>query len=96
MKIAYEYSFPNSQVLMQLGSDDFGLLDTASCAVIAYDGEEPVGFGFMHKECNEPEACRIRVLPAYGERQIDRNIKKLLQARSGRNARIGAGETLCV
>lgn len=96
MKIAYEYSIPNPQLLTRLGLGNSDIPEAVSFVVTAYDGEEPIGIGFMQQECSTPGECRIQVLPAYGERQIDRNILKLLQARSGRTARQGAGETMCV
>lgn len=83
MKIAYEYSVPTPQLLTRLGLDDSAMFEKPSCAVTAYDGEELIGFGFMQEECKVAGECRIQVLPAYGERQIDRNIMKLLKARSG-------------
>lgn len=82
MKIAYEYSLPNDTQLKRLGLDASSLMEIAGCAVTAYDGEEAIGFGFMQKECSTPDNCRILVMPAYDARQIDRNIMKLLKARS--------------
>jgi hypothetical protein len=82
MKIAYEYNMLNVQQASKLGLEPSSLSAASGCAVTAYDGEEPIGFGFV---CANQEAdyC-IHVLPAYAGRQIDVNIRKLLKAGSGK------------
>lgn len=84
MKIAYEYSTPSTEQLTRLGLETALLQVESGCAVTAYDGDEPIGFGFVQAGAECGGECCIQVHPAYGQRQIDANIRKLLQAGSGR------------
>ncbi|KIL38039.1 hypothetical protein SD70_28970 [Gordoniibacillus kamchatkensis] len=82
MKIAYEYSVPSSEQLTRLGLDTALLQAGSGCAVTAYDGDEPIGFGFVQEGAEPEDGCCIQVHPAYAQRQIDVNIRKLLGVRS--------------
>jgi hypothetical protein len=80
--IAYEYSIPSTEQLTRLGLDTSLLQAGTGCAVTAWDGDEPIGFGYVQDGAERGGECRIQVHPAYGQRQIDVNIRKLLHARS--------------
>jgi hypothetical protein len=83
MKIAYEYSLPSTELLARLGVESGSLLGVHGLAVTAFDGEEPIGFGYVRAlEAETAGDCCISVHPAYQEREIDANIRKLLCVRS--------------
>jgi hypothetical protein len=83
VKIAYEYSLPTTELLARLGVESGSTLGTQGLAVTAFDGEEPIGFGYVRApEAEATGDCCISVHPAYREREIDANIRKLLCVRS--------------
>jgi hypothetical protein len=82
MNIAYEYSLPSTELLSRFGVDGGSAHAAQGLAVTAFDGEEPIGFGYVHAPEADTAGCCICVHPAYRAREIDANIRKLLGARS--------------
>ncbi|MFC0211474.1 hypothetical protein ACFFK0_03255 [Paenibacillus chartarius] len=84
MIIAYEYSTPTNEQMTRLGWPAGHIQQSISdVSVVAYDGEEPVGFGYVTAtDGTGASSCCIQVHPDYAARQIDANIRKLLLVRS--------------